>query len=48
MAHGGYFDPYLVYVTTDNRGQITEMVRLEYAVDGAYYDNGEVVFSVKE
>ena len=48
MAHGGYFDPYLVYVTTDNRGQITEMVRLEYAVDGTYYDKGEVFFSAKE
>jgi len=44
MAHGGYFDPALVYVTTDKEGRIVGMSKLDYAVDGAYYDTGEMVF----
>ncbi|MBQ7706389.1 MAG: hypothetical protein IJT72_01260, partial [Lachnospiraceae bacterium] len=44
MAHGGYFTPGLVYVTTDNRGQITEMVGFKYAWDGMYYEHGEKIF----
>ena len=44
MAHGGYFDPALVYVTTDRDGRIISMGKLEYALDGAYYDNGVTVF----
>ena len=44
MAHGGYFTPGLVNVTTDNRGQITEMVGFKYARDGMYYEHGEKIF----
>ena len=44
MAHGGYFDPALVYVTTDKEGKIVEMSKLNYALNGAYYDNGGMVF----
>ena len=45
MAHGGYFDPALVYVTTDKEGRIIEMSKLDYALNGAYYDTGEMVFA---
>ena len=38
MAHGGYFDPALVRVTTDENGQIIEMAKFEYAWDGVYFD----------
>ena len=38
MAHGGYFDPALVHVTTDKNGQITDIAILEYAYEGLYYD----------
>ena len=44
MAHGGYFDPALVYVTTDKDGKVVEMSKLNYALNGAYYDTGEMVF----
>ena len=45
MAHGGYFDPALVYVTTDKEGRIIGMSRLDYAINGAYYDTGEMVYN---
>ena len=45
MAHGGYFDPALVYVTTDGKGRIVEMSKLKYAPDGLYYDTGVMVFT---
>ena len=38
MAHGGYFDPALVRVVTDENGQITDIAKFEYAWDGVYYD----------
>ncbi len=44
MAHGGYFDPALVYVTTDKEGRIVDMSKLNYAINGKYYDTGEMVF----
>ena len=39
MAHGGFFDPTLVYVTTDENGQIIDIAKLEYAYEGLYYDD---------
>lgn len=44
MAHGGYFDPALVYVTTDKDGRIVELSKFNYAINGKYYDTGEMVF----
>ena len=38
MAHGGYFEPCLVKVTTDDKGQITQIAYLEPASDGLYFD----------
>ena len=38
LAHGGYFDPALVRVVTDENGQITDIAKFEYAWDGVYYD----------
>ncbi|SDB42871.1 hypothetical protein [Butyrivibrio sp. INlla16] len=44
MAHGGYFDPALVQVVTDESGQIVEMSKYEYAWDGMYYEHSEKIF----
>ena len=44
MASGGYFDPCLVKVVTDEAGQIIEMVKFAYALDGFYLERGVKVF----
>ena len=44
MASGGYFDPCLVKVVTDEAGQITEMTKFAYAADGMYLEHGVKVF----
>ncbi len=38
MAHGGFFSPVLLKVTTDKDGQVIETEGFEYAGEGLYFD----------
>ncbi len=42
-CHDGYFDPKLVKVTTDMKGQIVEMSEIDYAYDGYWFDTATTV-----
>ncbi len=47
-CHDGYFDPKLVYVHTDKKGQITEMTYFEPDGNGYYYTDAKDLVLVPE